>query len=105
MLSEALNDGLSSSFEAIAQLVKQFVHTNDAAYRTTALRMCVSVLVVERDALHRRAAAGSSSSTAVPRTQLVATIMALSTNATVRGTLERYVIMCVCFACDNHMIF
>lgn len=101
MLSEALNDGLSSSFEAIAQLVKQFVHTNDAAFRTVALRMCVSVLVVERDALHRRTAAGSSSSTAVPRTQLVATIMALSTNATVRGTLEWYVIVRVWFGCDH----
>ncbi len=88
MLSEALNDGLSSSFEAISLLLRRFVDDGDAEFRGMALRMCVNVLIVERDVVHRRSAAGSSS-TAVPRLQLVATILALCASASVRGTLER----------------
>jgi hypothetical protein len=92
MLSESLNDGLSSSYESITPLMRAFVDEGDVAFRDAALRMCVSVMMVERDAVHRRAAAGSSSSSsssAIPRAQLVASIMALSNSGSVRAALER----------------
>jgi hypothetical protein len=91
MLSEALNDGLSASFEAISLLLRRFVDDEDATFRGAALRMCVNVLIVERDAVHRRAPSGGSSSAAVPRLQLVTTIMALSANACIRGAVDRYI--------------
>jgi hypothetical protein len=98
LLSEALNDGLSQSFEAIAQLMRDYVDEGDVAFRNIALRMCVNVMMVERDTVNRRAVASSisgggssssgSSSTIIPRTPLVASIMALSNSASVRGALE-----------------
>jgi hypothetical protein len=91
MLSEALNDGLSTSFESISLLLRRFVDDGDAAFRGMALRMCVNVVIVERDVVHRRAAGGSSSSTSVPRLQLVTSILALCASAVIRGSLEWYV--------------
>ena len=88
MLSEALNDGSSSSYEVITLLMRSFVDEGEVAFRNAALRMCVSVMMVERDSAQRRSAAVSSS-TSIPRVQLVASIMALSNSGSIRAALER----------------
>jgi hypothetical protein len=87
MLGEALNDGWSSSFEGVVLQLRWFVENGDFACRTFALRMCSGIMALERDALARRTALGSSS-TAVPRLQLVAAVTALSMSGAIRGALE-----------------
>ena len=71
MLGEALNDGSSASFEGVALLIRNFVDGGDVAFRNVALRMCVNVMMVERDSAHRRvgSSSSSSSSTAILRLQ------------------------------------
>ncbi len=89
MLGEALNDGSSASFEGVALLIRNFVDGGDVAFRNAALRMCVNVMMVERDSAHRRVGSSSSSSTAIPRAQLIVSIVALSNSRIVRFALER----------------